>query len=412
MTGIDLRPFFRHPFARLTSSVAFIPQIDGLRTLAMFLVFMHHVFAIYLETTHRLGTQSLPRDWGMIFSRSPLVPWALNLNIGIPFFCAISGFVLTIPFARSRFKGVAPPSRGLYLLRRLIRMEPPYIINLVFMFFMLATRFRPPAAGQLSLYVTYLVYRHHLYASLLYLHALIFEEPSWINGVCWTLEIEAQFYLLLPFLAELFRIRHNTIRRLLFMGLILASALFAQFAIPSIGSARLSLSLASQLQYFLAGVLLADIYVDQPRALQLRQRTADGVVLLCVISLVYVLHWQHALLWTEPFLIVGLFFGVFYGAWSGRLFALPALTIPGGMCYTIYLYHFFLVRNLMPWSVRFLPPTHSLWLDVGVQIVVMAIPVFLVSTILSVVTERPFVILSHEVARRFRTPTVTAQAGT
>jgi hypothetical protein len=53
------------------------------------LVFCHHAFAHYLEHTHRLGTQSLPRDWALIYPRSPLVSWGLDLAFGVPLFGTI-----------------------------------------------------------------------------------------------------------------------------------------------------------------------------------------------------------------------------------------------------------------------------------------------------------------------------------
>src|SRR5579872_3019865 len=129
-------------FARVTSTGEFIPQVDGIRLLALLTVVAHHVFASYLVHTHRLGAQALPQDWGVIFPRSPLVNWALHLAIGVPLFCVISGFVLTLPFARSYLKGLAPPSRKLYFLRRLIRLEPPYVINMLVLFLVIVFPWR------------------------------------------------------------------------------------------------------------------------------------------------------------------------------------------------------------------------------------------------------------------------------
>jgi peptidoglycan/LPS O-acetylase OafA/YrhL len=128
--------------------------------------------------------------------------------------------------------------------------------------------------------------------------------------------------------------------------------------------------------------------------------------------LVFVLHWEPRLAWTEPLLILGFYLGVFYGSWTSRLFSSPVLTLPGGMSYTTYLYHFFIIDRLFPVTVRLFPPLHALWWDAGVQFALMLVPVFGVSAALFVVTERPFMILSREVARRFRpvaeAPGVTA----
>jgi peptidoglycan/LPS O-acetylase OafA/YrhL len=407
MTRIDSMAILRRAFSRavsfdrITTSVEYIPQIDALRFLSMMLIMAHHSFAVYLEQTHRLGTQHLPADWGMIYTRSALVPWALNFAIGVPVFCAISGFVLAIPFARSYRRGVPPPSKGLYFARRLIRIEPPYIVNMIFMFLLIVvpTHFQ---AARFYFLVRSRIFLPHLLASLTYLHAAIFGDPSWINGVAWTLEIELQFYLLLPFLAELFRVRASGLRRAIFATLILVSALISQFLITPSNNARLNLSLPLQLQFFLAGLLLADVYLDPPKFLRPGPRAGDAMAALSAASLIYVLHWKPALAYLEPFLIAAFFLATFRGRWASRLFALKPLSILGGMCYTVYLYHLFLMHWIMPAAIRLIPGGHALWWDSAVQFALMLPPVFAVSAVFYLFAERPFIVLGHEVARAFR----------
>jgi peptidoglycan/LPS O-acetylase OafA/YrhL len=392
---------------RVTSSGEFIPQIDGLRFLAILLVLGHHVFAGYLVYTHRLGTQQLPRDWAVITPRSHLITWVLHLQFGVQLFFAISGFVLVLPFARSYLRGTARPRLGMYYLRRLIRLEPPYILHMILMFLVIVIPVR-----QLHpwwFFTSYVrAFGPHLLATLVYLHAVVYGEPSWINGVAWSLEIEIQFYILLPVLAALFAIRRTVARRAIWIALILATAVIAQFVVQPSGNSRLILSLANQLHFFLVGILLADIYLEPGKMPQQAAGFADGLTVLSGALLVLVLHRAQGLAWTEPFLILGLYLGVFYGKWSSRLFSLPALTLPGGISYTTYLYHFFIITLLFPLTVRMFPPVHALWWDAGVQFVLMLAPVFGVSAALFMLTERPFMVLSRRVARRFRQPETVA----
>lgn len=403
-----LRAFLRQRFTRVTTSVAFIPQLDGLRALAIFLVIIHHVFAIYLEETHRLGAQSLPRDWALIAPRSWLISWALHTAIGVSMFFVISGFILAIPFARRYLSGQAPPSSRLYLLRRLIRMEPPYFLSMTLMFLWLLIG--PHPSWEHFWQIAHAFGPHYL-ASMAYLHGAIYGEGSWINGVAWTLEIEIQFYLLLPLLAELFRIRRSGLRRVILLAAVVLSALFAQLLLPHLHNARLELSFIGQMHFFLAGVLLADVYLDPPRMLQLGPRAGDALAFLSAALIVYVLHRRPVLTWTEPILVINMFFAVLHGRCMRRLFALRLLTVPGTMCYTVFLYHTFIARTLLPFTIRFFPPAHALWWDAGVQILLMLPPLFLISALLFLVTERPFMILSHRAARRIYPKPVACVAG-
>jgi peptidoglycan/LPS O-acetylase OafA/YrhL len=387
--------FLRQRFTRVTSSVAFIPQIDGLRAFALLLVIGHHVFATYLEDTHRLGTQHLPQDWPVIWSRSSLVAWGVHLTFGVQIFFVISGFVLAIPFARTLLKQDDAPSTRLYLLRRLLRIEPPYLLNMTFGFLLLLLS-KPITPWHID--VMFQIFGAHYLASISYLHALIYGQPSWIGGVAWTLEIEIQFYLLMPLIAQLFRIHHNALRRSLFAALAACASLFAQYGSQN---PRLSLTVLHYLGFFLTGVLLADIYLNPPANLRLGQRLGDLLAFASVILLIYVIHWNTNLVWLEPFLVAAGFLGVFHGQWTGRLFALKSLTIPGTMCYTAYLYHLFIITAFMPWTIRLFPQTHPLWLDITLQMMFMLPPVFLISAILYLATERPFIILSHAATRRW-----------
>ena len=401
MTWSDLSAILRRHLARITSSGEFIPQIDGLRFLAILLVLGHHVFAGYLVQTHRLGTQQLPRDWSLIAPRSALISWVLHLAFGVQLFFVISGFVLALPFARSYLRGSAPPSLKMYYLRRLIRLEPPYILHMIFMFLVIVIPWQEKSPWW-YLYAHVRAFGPHLLATLAYLHAVVYAEPSWINGVAWSLEVEIQFYIVLPILVELFRIRRNLWRRVILIALVVASAVISQFFVQQSGNARLILSLANQLQFFLAGILLVDIYLEPAQILRVGPRIADGLAILNAALLVYVLHWASRLAWIEPFLVLGFYLGVLYGNWTSRLFRLPALTLPGGISYTTYLYHFFIITLLFPLTVRIFPPGHALWWDAGVQFALMLAPVFGVCAVLFLVTEKPFMILSREVARRFR----------
>jgi peptidoglycan/LPS O-acetylase OafA/YrhL len=118
--------------------------------------------------------------------------------------------------------------------------------------------------------------------------------------------------------------------------------------------------------------------------------------------LVYVLHWHEHLAMLQPFMVAALFFAVFRADLFARLLSSLWLTVPGAMCYTIYLYHYFIIGRLLPFTLRMAPPVHPLFWDLLVQIVLLLVPVMIISAALYLLAERPFVVLSHSIADRFR----------
>jgi peptidoglycan/LPS O-acetylase OafA/YrhL len=92
-------------------------QIDGLRALAALSVLAYH--ALYKGVL-----LTLP-------SASPLAPWAAHLDVGVPIFFVLSGFLLYGPFVRARLSGAAPPDAQAYGWRRLMRIVPAYWVALV-----------------------------------------------------------------------------------------------------------------------------------------------------------------------------------------------------------------------------------------------------------------------------------------
>jgi peptidoglycan/LPS O-acetylase OafA/YrhL len=177
--------------SRVTSSNRFVPEIDGLRFLAIGLVVLLHLRTA-LEHHAPAGMSHPERD--------PLGMVAGHGGVGVLIFFAISGFILALPFAMHALKGSRKVVLKDYYIRRVTRLEPPYIVVMVGVFVMLVLVHRvlgpreglpTGSAGELF---------PHLLASLGYVHNLVFGTQSRINGVAWTLEVEVQFYIMAPLL--------------------------------------------------------------------------------------------------------------------------------------------------------------------------------------------------------------------
>ena len=309
-------------FSRRTSSGRFIPEVDGIRFLAIAFVVAFHLddYAGRKEVGADLGAG------GIEFAGRYLG----NGNRGVQLFFVLSGFILALPFAGHFLAGRKRPTTRGYYLRRVTRLEPPYVVAMCG----LAT------AGVVLATLGVSEAVKHLGASLVYAHNLIFGTPSRINGVAWTLEVEVQFYLLAPLLAGVFAIASRTYRRAILVVAIIAAASF-QNAFLGEGVGRAELSLLNFIQYFLLGFLFADVYMtdwlESPRP---DSRWWDAVALVGWPALLFVDLSAEAGRWVLPPLLFVLFCATFRGRAAGGLLRLRVLTTIGGMCYTIYLLHY------------------------------------------------------------------------
>jgi peptidoglycan/LPS O-acetylase OafA/YrhL len=323
---------FLGPYRRITSSGQFIPEIDGLRFIAIFSVFIYHLAGDVLRHTTAGHQPSL--DSNFLFAATQV------LNIGVPLFFVISGFILSTPFASVFLHHQRPVSLKKYFLRRIARLEPPYIISLL-LFFALKTLTARGTAGELF---------PHLMASLFYLHNLIFGTPSVINFVAWSLEIEIQFYILVPAIALVFAIRSGLTRRLIMIASILAATGISRLVVSH---STLENSLLAYAQYFLTGILFAEFYLSSGD-----QRHQSWLWDLASVAgwsalLILLVRGGAAVVWTIPWLIFLLYVAAFRSVFVNRLVTNLWIATIGGMCYTIYLLHNYVVAGLGTFTERF-----------------------------------------------------------
>jgi peptidoglycan/LPS O-acetylase OafA/YrhL len=375
--------------SRVTSSGGLIPEVDGLRTVAIGAVLLHHVVALYLESSRRLGPVRLPADWRLVVHRSWLVDVGYAGHFGVLLFFVVSGFILSIPFAGAALGGGRPVSLRSYFLRRLTRIEPPYVINMLACFALIwATN-----PGRV-------VFLPHLAASLAYLHGPVYGEGSWINGVAWSLEVEVQFYVLMPALALLFRVRESAARRALLISLIVASSLCSQLWIVPHGGPRLARMLPNYIQYFLTGCLLADLRVAAGGRAWRRSARWDMVGLAALAATILVLVRVPWLTAAVPALLLAVCAAALLGHAAGAILTRRWVVIVGGMCYTIYLYHLPVMRLLLPAALHGTSASLPVAVDVLVLGALLVAPVLAISAVLFVATEKPFMALSRRLAAR------------
>jgi peptidoglycan/LPS O-acetylase OafA/YrhL len=310
-------------FRRVTSSQSYIPEVDGLRFIAIASVFIYHLAGDVLRHSGPGYAQSL--------SDNGLFAATQQLNIGVQLFFVLSGFILTTPFAGHYLCGGKAISLRKYLLRRVTRLEPPYVAVLLICLTLKLMGSRGSFQDLMP----------HFGASLFYLHNFIYDRPSDINIVCWSLEIEIQFYLLAPLLAFLiFRLTNTKWRYALFMALCLSTGV-AAWMVQDVS--RLKLSLLAQLPYFLAGMFLADMYVARKHVIN--AGAADALFVISAAAFGFVVAKPANLAIAGPLLIALAYYGALNGLWIKRALAVPIISIIGGMCYSIYLLHNFIIAG-------------------------------------------------------------------
>jgi len=331
---------FLSGFRRITTTGNYIPEIDGLRFIAIALVLMCHV-GNHVAQFHDRG-----RDFSVrIFDLG---------NRGVELFFVISGFVLAMPFIAQRLGAGPRVSIKSYFLRRVTRLEPPYLAALVFAWIavVLALDYQPDE--QLR----------HAAVGAMYLHGATWGVSCPALVVAWSLEIEVQFYILMPLLAFVFAVKNPLARRAILIAGMLVPVTLQWIDLPPItqwSTFHAAIRQAKELgfwqhvgnyiQFFAAGMLAADVYLvswkSKPRA------TLWGDIVWFVgwpiLFFILALGAQHlARRYLFAPLACILYLALFRSVLARRMMSWPIVATIGGMCYSIYLIHLPVIQLIAP----------------------------------------------------------------
>jgi peptidoglycan/LPS O-acetylase OafA/YrhL len=347
---------------RITTSTRWIPEIDGLRFVAILAVLLIHSLGEMIHHSPLAMAQS---------TQHPVFLRELNLlGRGVELFFVISGFILAQPFLRQHVDGGGRVSiRGFYL-RRLTRLEPPYILSLLLYALVAVLSHHQTARTAALSFLSSMLYLQNL-------HLLGSHLPS-LNLVTWSLEVEVQFYLLAPVIALLFCIRNVRARRVVLSGLILA------FALPEWGHLH-GFFLPRELCYFLVGFLLADLRVQQRAAW--RSGLWDLASILLWPAFFFLPTVRHNSVLLCVLLMVG-FTGAFGGPVCRRILGWGPLALVGGMCYSMYLLHLMVMSAVLTVTYRLIV-LPNLYVNYVLQLVVLLPAVLSVSVLYFIAIERP-----------------------
>jgi len=360
---------------RKTNNNTFIPEIDGLRFFAIATVLIFH-----LNTSFSRAAKA---DWKLILGFAEPTQagwWLVRLDLGVKVFFAISGFILAIPFLKYYLTGGKKIELGDYFYRRLTRLEPPFLVSLVAFYLLQVTVLHLNASDLIPNFL----------ASLIYIHTLVFGVPSLINPVTWSLETEAQFYILIPFIiAFLFWFKKRWLT-MLFIAVFIGLSVYLKYYISVNKISNLNFSILGYLSNFLIGLIFGWLYLKKKEWVEKKSYLWDVIGLLSVFVLFLFYKPQAEYLNNIVFntAIFTLFISVFKGPLTNWFYTRPIIYVIGGMCYTIYLLHYAFFEMV----VKLFPPLQfgrGYLFDLGVHFLIYVPILFIVCCVFFVLIEKP-----------------------
>jgi peptidoglycan/LPS O-acetylase OafA/YrhL len=163
------------------SHVDRVASLTGIRAVAALTVVGTHAAYTTGKYTHGY--------WGLVGSR---------LEIGVPIFFVLSGFLLFRPWVKSAATGGPPPSLSRYARHRVRRIMPAYVITVLFAYVLYHFREAGPNPGH-----TWLGLARNLTLTQIYCTGYLGKYLHQGLTQMWSLAVEGAFYVVLPLLAYL-----------------------------------------------------------------------------------------------------------------------------------------------------------------------------------------------------------------
>ena len=336
------------------TEVGYIPAIEGLRGIAVLWVVLFHYVVV------RSGQFADPFvAWIDASSIAKII--VRNGYLGVDLFFLITGFLLTLPWFKHAMEGRNPPAAREFYVRRVRRIVPAYYVQLAILFFVCVPLLNPDlwrasrgfVLGNLGLHVLFLHYlTPYSAASLL------------INGALWTLQLEMQYYLLLPLIAVWFVRAPYVAGATLFAAAViwrtqalhdlqplisLYGAIGARWNLPEATLRHFAgTQLPAYLGHFALGILCGRAWLANGATTPNRAAaTLLGVLAMCaLVSLHAVLSGATSWLGEQAWVLIPLAMAVAIWAgisrrpaWGRSLLGVAPLAFIGRISYSMYLYH-------------------------------------------------------------------------
>ena len=152
-------------------------ELDAYRGLAALLIVIFHAYQYSRQATQQSH---------YVYEGTPFHYVFGNLDAGVAWFFALSGFLLFMPIARAAIRQSEPQSTRGFLVRRAIRILPLYYVAILVVWSWRYTGGREQWQD--------------LIQHLTFTHSFDQQRIFWTIGPAWSLAVEVHFYLVLAFL--------------------------------------------------------------------------------------------------------------------------------------------------------------------------------------------------------------------
>ncbi len=329
------------------SHVDRVASLTGIRAVAALLVVGTHAAYTTGKYTHGY--------WGLAGAR---------LEIGVPIFFVLSGFLLFRPWVKSAATGGPSPSVSRYARHRIRRIMPAYVITVLFAYVLYHFRMAGPNPGH-----SWLGLARNLTLTQIYCDGYLGKYLHQGLTQMWSLAVEASFYVVLPLLAYALLVligrRHWRPRRML--GTLAGLALISPAWLILVHTDHwfpdgARLWLPTYLAWFLGGMALAVL-----QGMRVRGYAFVAIPLAVVCYFIVSTPIAGAPTTSPASLSEALFKTVFYAViatlavaplalgdrgWYSRLLATRAMVWLGEISYEIFLIHLITMEFAMVYVVR------------------------------------------------------------
>ncbi|NLX83488.1 MAG: acyltransferase [Clostridiales bacterium] len=366
-----------------------IPALDGLRAFFVFSVVAFHLFEqSWLSPSFAFLGRSISLD-----------PFLRTGYLWVDGMLLLSGFLLYLPFARSKEAGRPFTARAGFYRRRVMRIVPSYLLHLLIVFLVVALPERR--------YATFWQGARDWLAHLTFTHPLFPFSSRFtpLNGALWTVGIEMQFYLIFPLLARAF----DRTPLLVYAGGTAAALAFRGYAMSVPNTPMLINQLPAFLDVYLHGMVAAMVFArfEKQKDDGLRRALFSAVTLAAVMGLAVIVRHQAGMRdietlrvgqmsvrYAQSVLSALLLLGVSLGLGGIRLALGNRMTAYlAAISYQVYMWHQMVAIQFKKWRIpasEHVQPHMAYdrpWQVLYVLLVV--ITTFVIATAITYLVERP-----------------------